>query len=66
LKFTILTMLLGWWGIPWGPIYTIGSIFRNLSGGVDVTQEVIESMATPEEETAEEIVEQVERRLEDS
>jgi len=66
LKFTLLTMLLGWWGIPWGPIYTIGSIFRNLSGGVDVTQEVIESLATPEEETEEQIIEEVEKRLEEN
>lgn len=41
LGYTILTLLLGWWGIPWGPIYTIGSIFTNLSGGKDITQEVL-------------------------
>src|SRR6266849_3218745 len=23
----------GWWGFPWGPIWTIGSIFKNASGG---------------------------------
>ena len=40
--YTLLTLILGWWGIPWGPIYTIGSIFTNLTGGKDVTQEVIE------------------------
>lgn len=33
--------VLGWWGIPWGPIYTIGSMYRQLSGGKDVTQEVL-------------------------
>ena len=41
---TLLTLVFGWWGIPWGPIYTIGSIYSNLSGGKDVTQEVINSM----------------------
>ncbi|GHT34901.1 hypothetical protein FACS189434_11860 [Bacteroidia bacterium] len=42
--FTILTLLLGWWGVPWGPIYTIGSLFTNLKGGKDVTQEIINSL----------------------
>jgi len=41
---TLLTLVLGWWGIPWGPIYTIGSIITNLGGGKDVTSEVLNSM----------------------
>jgi hypothetical protein len=41
--YTLLTFIVGWWGIPWGPIYTIGSIFTNLRGGKDITQEVISS-----------------------
>lgn len=36
-----LSILLGWWGIPWGPIYTLDAIFTNLSGGTDVTTEVL-------------------------
>ena len=39
LGFTLLTLFLGWWGIPWGPIYTIGVLITNLSGGKDVTAE---------------------------
>lgn len=31
---TFLTLVLGWWGIPWGPIYSIQALFRNLTGGV--------------------------------
>jgi hypothetical protein len=27
------TWLLGWWGVPFGPIFTIGAIFRNLLNG---------------------------------
>jgi hypothetical protein len=42
--YTLLTLLLGWWGIPWGPIYTIGSLYTNLSGGKDVTREVLNSL----------------------
>ncbi len=44
LGFTFLSLIFGWWGIPWGPIYTIGSIFNNLSGGKDVTSEIIQSI----------------------
>lgn len=43
LKYTLLSLLLGWWGIPWGPIYTISSVVTNCMGGKDVTQEVIDS-----------------------
>jgi hypothetical protein len=41
LPYTVLTLLMGWWGIPWGPIYSVGSLYRNLSGGHDVTQEIL-------------------------
>jgi len=37
----VTNVFLGWWGIPWGPIYTIGNIGRILSGGKDVTQEIL-------------------------
>jgi hypothetical protein len=47
LGFTLVSLLLGWWGIPWGPIYTIGSLFTNFGGGKDVTQQVLMSVATP-------------------
>ena len=46
LGFTILSLLLGWWGIPWGPIYTIQSMVMNFQGGKDVTQEVLASLAS--------------------
>lgn len=36
-----LSLLAGWWGIPWGPIWTIGTIAKNLGGGVDVTAHVL-------------------------
>lgn len=46
LPFTLLSLALGWWGIPWGPIYTITSIWTNFQGGKDVTKEVLASMAS--------------------
>lgn len=34
---TILSLALGWWGIPWGPIYTVQVVTRNLRGGFKQT-----------------------------
>lgn len=39
--FTLLTFILGWWGFPWGPIYTIGSLYTNMTGGKDVTGDIL-------------------------
>ncbi|TVX95180.1 hypothetical protein [Cohnella terricola] len=44
-QFTVLSILFGWWGISWGPIHTIGSLITNFSGGKDVTEEVMDSIA---------------------
>jgi hypothetical protein len=43
-KYGIMSFFLGWWGIPWGPIYTIGALFNNFQGGKDVTEEVMTSL----------------------
>jgi hypothetical protein len=39
--YTVLSLLLGWWGFPWGPIFTIQALSTNLSGGKDVTSEIL-------------------------
>jgi hypothetical protein len=39
-----VNLILGWWGIPWGPIYTIGSAYRHIVGGKDVTQIVLSEL----------------------
>jgi len=44
LGFTLLSLVAGWWGFPWGPIYTITSLVTNLGGGKDVTAEVASSI----------------------
>ena len=41
MPWILLTILLGWWGIPWGPVYSIQSLVVNLKGGKDVTAEVL-------------------------
>ena len=43
-SYIMMSLFLGWWGFPWGPIYTIGALYRNLSGGKDVTQEVLNTL----------------------
>ncbi len=47
LGFSAISLLLGWWGIPWGPIYTIGTLVTNLRGGKDVTKEVLAAVSRP-------------------
>lgn len=45
IPFTMLSLLFGWWGIPFGPKYTMESIRTNLSGGKNVTDEVMATVA---------------------
>jgi hypothetical protein len=40
IPWSILTFFMGWWGIPWGFIYTPKAIAKNLSGGIDVTNQI--------------------------
>lgn len=35
------TLLMGWWGLPWGPIRTIESLVNYLHGGTDLTEAVL-------------------------
>ncbi|HUR65231.1 MAG TPA: hypothetical protein VMZ03_02670 [Chitinophagaceae bacterium] len=44
-RFTIISALFGWWGIPFGPKHSIKSIRSNLRGGKDVTDEVMSTVA---------------------
>ncbi len=57
LPFAATSFFLGWWGFPWGPVYTIGSLVNWLGGGTDLTETVLsdieqvfwDGFATPEE-----------------
>lgn len=44
LPYTLLSFLLGWWGIPWGFIYTPQVIYKNFNGGTDVTTNVLANL----------------------
>lgn len=37
LPYALVSLLFGWWGIPHGPIFTIGSLVTNFRGGIDLT-----------------------------
>lgn len=40
--YSLISILLGPWGVPWGPIWTARSVWTNLTGGVDVTDALLE------------------------
>ncbi len=40
-SYLLKTLFLGWWGIPFGPIFTIGSIFTAFIGK-NITDEVLQ------------------------
>jgi hypothetical protein len=49
LKYTVISVLLGWWGIPWGPIYTLQAIGRNSAGGHqddELNSELLQAVAS--------------------
>jgi len=39
--YVFLNLIIGWWGLPWGPIYTIGAAYHHIVGGKDLTLEVM-------------------------
>jgi hypothetical protein len=41
LPYTLISLLLGWWGFPFGIIFTPMALYKNLSGGRDVTALVL-------------------------
>lgn len=43
-KHVLTNAVVGWWGLPWGPVYTIGSIYDQMKGGKDVTDAVMSEL----------------------
>ena len=31
IAYTLLSFVFGWWGVPWGPVFTVQSLHRNLT-----------------------------------
>lgn len=42
--YSLLSLFFGWWGMPWGLIYTPLCIFHSATGGKDVTQEILTNL----------------------
>lgn len=42
MKYNLITLLFGWWGIPMGPVHSLASLFHNFRGGSDCTAEIAE------------------------
>ncbi|MCD0490097.1 hypothetical protein LPB86_17790 [Pedobacter sp. MC2016-14] len=43
-KYNRLSRIFGWWGIPWGPIYTFDMLRMNREkrgGGINITEDVL-------------------------
>lgn len=47
LTHSLISLCVGWWGIPWGPIWTISTVYRNACGGLDVTDTVLLQLVGP-------------------
>jgi hypothetical protein len=43
--YSSLALLLGPWGVPWGLVWTAQAVWANLTGGIDVTDEVLRQLA---------------------
>lgn len=43
-KYNRISAIFGWWGIPWGPVYTIRSFKINKAGGLDITKDILANL----------------------
>ena len=44
---SLISLIAGWWGIPWGPIWTIATVVKNADGGIEVTQALLAQQTGP-------------------
>jgi hypothetical protein len=43
-RYSVLTALFGPWAVPWGVYFTVRAFWTNLTGGIDVTDEVFSKL----------------------
>jgi len=46
MRYSLISFFAGWWGVPWGLIYTPIVIVSNLVGGCDVTSQFKAALAS--------------------
>ncbi|OXG06159.1 hypothetical protein BC749_102184 [Flavobacterium araucananum] len=42
--YLLLNLTFGWWGFPFGPIYTISSLYHHIIGGKDCTHIILNDL----------------------
>lgn len=52
LWYSLLALVLGPWGIPWGLVWTPWAIWVNTTGGADCTADVLAALETPSTDSA--------------
>ncbi|MBC8142577.1 MAG: hypothetical protein H7Y38_14185 [Armatimonadetes bacterium] len=45
--YAVLSFFLGWWGFPFGLIFTPITLFQTLRGGNDVTKDMMDALLPP-------------------
>jgi hypothetical protein len=55
----LLSLVFGWWGLPWGPIRTIQSLITNGNGGIDVSRDVMANISKEDFENRRVVIRQV-------
>lgn len=55
LGYSGLALLLGPWGVPWGVLWTVRAVWTNLTGGIDVTDELLAALGRSDDSPAAEM-----------
>jgi hypothetical protein len=45
LPYALVSLLLGWWGVPWGLVYTPLTLWTDLTGGRELTEAEVRAAA---------------------
>lgn len=48
LLWSMLSFCIGWWGIPWGIVFTVHTLWINSMGGRDITEGILTAVTGPE------------------
>jgi len=44
IPYLLVTFVFGWWGVPWGPIFTGKALWSLFQGGEDITESIREEL----------------------
>jgi hypothetical protein len=44
IPYLLLTLVFGWWGVPWGPIFTAKAVWCLMRGGEEITDSIHEEL----------------------